>query len=78
VGFGHWIRNLIFEDFVNLPTCTILEDGLVNGKPASEVLDLIVSGFHCHTYGNITVGKNARPILISHAKDSTTLQMKQI
>jgi hypothetical protein len=32
-----------FEDFVNLPTCTILEDGLVNGKPASEILDLIVS-----------------------------------
>jgi len=151
-----------FEEFGNLPTCTILEDGLVHGKPASEVLDFIiipggsmiesksitpelkeeiikisktgfvlgicsgfqilanqtntgrkssvplitrglglldaefeplictdrvlahvvggsfitngigekniVSGFHCHTYGNIIVGKNARPILISHAK----------
>lgn len=27
-----------------------------------------VSGFHCHTYGDISVGKNAKPILISHAE----------
>ena len=151
-----------FEDFGYLPTCTIQENGLVHGKPASEVLDLIIipggsmiesksitpelkeeiitisktgfvlgicsgfqilanqtntgrkspvplitqglglldaefeplictdrvladvvgesfltdriggknniSGFHCHTYGNITIGKKAKPILISHTK----------
>lgn len=27
-----------------------------------------ISGFHCHTYGNIAIGKKAKPILISHAK----------
>ena len=151
-----------FEDFGNLPTCIVTEDGMVNGKPASEVLDLIiipggsmiesksitpelkeeilkisgtglvlgicsgfqilgnrtntgrrspvpliteglglldvefeplictdrvladivgesflthemeqntnVSGFHCHTYGDISIGKNAKTLLISHAK----------
>ena len=152
-----------FEEFGNLPTCKVSEDGLVDGIPASEVLDMIiipggpmiesksisaeleeeitiisktgfvlgicsgfqilanqtntgrkslvplitdglglldvdfeplictdwvcgdvvgesfltngmegknknVSGFHCHTYGNISVGKNAKPIMLSHAK----------
>ena len=152
-----------FEDFGNLPTCKVMEDGMVNGRPASEVLDLIiipggsmiesksitselkeeilkisrtgfvlgicsgfqilsnrtntgrkspvpliteglglldvnfeplictdrvfadvigesfltegmepentkVSGFHCHTYGDLSVGKNAKTLLISHAK----------
>ncbi len=27
-----------------------------------------VTGFHCHTYGNLVLHKNAKPILISHAK----------
>jgi cobyric acid synthase len=31
-----------FESFGNLPTDLILADGLVNGKPASEVLDLLI------------------------------------
>jgi cobyric acid synthase len=150
-----------FEEFGNIPTCTILEDGTANGKPASEVVDLVIlpggsmiesksitarlqneiisisrtgfvlgicsgfqilsnwtntgrkspvplitkgmglldaefdplictdqvhaevvgesfltngmsgkniTGFHCHTYGKISIGKNAIPILISHAK----------
>ncbi len=26
-----------------------------------------VTGFHCHTYGKISLGKNAKPILVSHA-----------
>jgi cobyric acid synthase len=148
-----------FESFGNLPTDLILADGLVNGKPASKVLDLLivpggslvesqsitdsikreivkmadagkfvlgicsgfqvlgkatdigrlsstpimreglglldvefqplictdrvtativgksfmtstigeeVSGFHCHTYGNIIPHKEARPIIVSH------------
>ncbi len=150
-----------FESFGNLPTDLILEDGLVNGKPASEVLDLMiipggslvesqsvtenitneitkmadagkfvlgicsgfqvlanatdigrlsstpivrqglglldvdfkplictdhiaativgksfmtdtigkeVTGFHCHTYGEIIIHKAARPILVSHVR----------
>jgi len=150
-----------FEDFGNLPTDIVCSDGLVDGKPASEVLDMIiipggslvesksvnkkvaeeilkmaehgkfilgicsgfqilaketdigrlstvpitreglgllnvdfkplictdrvtatttdksfitdkvgttVSGFHCHTYGKIELHKDAKTILVSHAK----------
>ena len=31
-----------FEDFGNLPTDLVREDGLVDGKPASEVLDMLI------------------------------------
>ena len=31
-----------FEEFGNLPTCKVSEDGLVDEKPASEVLDMII------------------------------------
>ncbi len=27
-----------------------------------------VAGFHCHTYGEIELGKNAKPIIVTHAK----------
>ena len=150
-----------FEDFGNLPTDLVREDGTVNGKPASEALDMIiipggslvesqsinntiireinrmakagkfvlgicsgfqilakdtdigrlsatpilreglglldaefkplictdcvkatvvdksfltdqiggeVTGFHCHTYGKIALGKGAKPILVSHVQ----------
>ena len=150
-----------FEDFGNLPTDLVCSDGLVDGKPASEVLDMLiipggslvesqsvndtvtreiikmaqggkfvlgicsgfqvlaketdvgrlstipitreglglldaefkplictdrvtatvvdksfitqevgkeVSGFHCHTYGKILLHKDAKPIIITHAK----------
>jgi cobyric acid synthase len=150
-----------FEEFGNLPTDLVREDGRVNGKPASEALDMIiipggslvesksinetivreirkmadagkfvfgicsgfqilaketdigrlsstpimreglglldaefkplictdrvkatvvgksfltdavgseVTGFHCHTYGKIVLGKGAKPILVSHVK----------
>jgi cobyric acid synthase len=150
-----------FESFGNLPTHIVREDGLVTGKPASDILDMIiipggslvesntlkdslakeifkmadqgkfvlgicsgfqvlskgtdigrlsaspiireglglidaefsplictdqvkativgtscltdavgseVSGFHCHTYGNVVIHKKAKPILVSHTK----------
>lgn len=150
-----------FEEFGNLPTDIVREDALVEGKPASEVLDMIiipggslvesqsinkvvvreirkiadagkfvlgicsgfqilakdtdigrlsstpimreglglldaefkplictdrvkatvvgksfltdeiggeVTGFHCHTYGEIVLGKDAKPILVSHVQ----------
>ncbi len=150
-----------FEEFGNLPTDLVKEDGYVSGKPASEILDMIiipggsivesqtlkdnlakeitkmadkgkfvlgicsgfqvlskgtdigrlsatpimreglglidaefsplictdqiratvvgsslltdavgaeVSGFHCHTYGNVISHKEAKPILVSHTK----------
>ena len=28
-----------------------------------------VTGFHCHTYGDIELGANAKPILVTHAKN---------
>ena len=31
-----------FEDFGNLPTDLVCADALVDGKPASEVLDMII------------------------------------
>jgi cobyric acid synthase len=31
-----------FEDFGNLPTDLVYADGLVEGKPASEVLDMLI------------------------------------
>jgi len=31
-----------FEDFGNLPTDIVREDGLIDGKPASEVLDMLI------------------------------------
>ena len=31
-----------FEDFGNLPTDLVCSDALVDGKPASEVLDMII------------------------------------
>ncbi len=34
----------------------------------TDALGAEVSGFHCHTYGEITVQKNAKTFLISHVK----------
>ena len=31
-----------FEDFGNLPTDLVVADALVDGKPASEVLDMLI------------------------------------
>jgi cobyric acid synthase len=51
-----------FEYFGNLPTDLVLEDGLVEGKPASEVLDmLIIPGGSLVESGTVT-GKVAAEI----------------
>ncbi|MGF3522219.1 MAG: AAA family ATPase [Candidatus Bathyarchaeia archaeon] len=34
----------------------------------TEKVNAEVAGFHCHTYGKITIGKSAKPILASHTK----------
>jgi cobyric acid synthase len=36
-----------------------------------------VSGFHCHTYGDITLHKNVKPFLISHVKRLNYGRQKQ-
>jgi cobyric acid synthase len=34
----------------------------------TEAIGGELSGFHCHTYGNMKLGKDANPILVSHVK----------
>ncbi|PVX25448.1 MAG: cobyrinic acid a,c-diamide synthase [Candidatus Bathyarchaeum sp.] len=49
--------------------CTDRVKATVVGKSfITDVLGDTVSGFHCHTYGNITSHSKARPILVSHVK----------
>ncbi|MCW4017820.1 MAG: AAA family ATPase [Candidatus Bathyarchaeota archaeon] len=42
---------------------TVVGASYLTGQVRAEV-----AGFHCHTYGNITLHKNANPILVSHTK----------
>jgi cobyric acid synthase len=44
-------------------TATITGKSFLTDKTGNEV-----TGFHCHTYGDITLGKQAKPILTSHVK----------
>ncbi len=42
---------------------TVVGKSFITGEVGGEV-----TGFHCHTYGNVILHKEAKPILISHAK----------
>jgi len=42
---------------------TIVEKSFLTNQIGGEV-----SGFHCHTYGEIVLGKEAKPILVSHVQ----------
>lgn len=42
---------------------TVIGRSYLTDKVETEVV-----GFHCHTYGKINVGKNAKPILASHTR----------
>lgn len=49
--------------------CTDRVQATVTGKSfITREVGKEVSGFHCHTYGNITLGRDARTILVSHAQ----------
>jgi cobyric acid synthase len=41
---------------------------IISTNRLTDALGAEVSGFHCHTYGEITVQKNAKTFLISHVK----------
>ncbi len=41
---------------------------VVNRSYLTDEIGKEVAGFHCHTYGNIILGKEATPILVSHTK----------
>ncbi|MBT0158363.1 AAA family ATPase [Candidatus Bathyarchaeota archaeon A05DMB-2] len=48
--------------------CTDRVKATITGKSfITEEMGGEVTGFHCHTYGKIRLGKDARPILVSHA-----------
>jgi cobyric acid synthase len=47
-----------FEDFGNLPTDLVREDGLVGGKPASEVLDMLII-----PSGSLLESKSVNPVV---------------
>jgi cobyric acid synthase len=48
--------------------CTDRVKATITGKSfMTEEIGGEVTGFHCHTYGKIELGKNAKPILVSHA-----------
>ena len=51
---------------------TIVGESHLTGDVGAEV-----SGFHCHTYGDIKVSKEAKPILISHVKRLNYRRQKQ-
>jgi cobyric acid synthase len=44
-------------------TATVVDKSFITQEIGQEV-----SGFHCHTYGKILLHKDARPILVTHAK----------
>ena len=49
--------------------CTDRVTASVVGKSfMTETIGETVTGFHCHTYGKIIPGKEARPIILSHIK----------
>ena len=49
--------------------CTDQVKATVVGKSClTDEVGAEVSGFHCHTYGNVVLHKEAKPILISHSK----------
>jgi cobyric acid synthase len=44
-------------------TATVVDKSFITREIGKEV-----SGFHCHTYGKILLHKDAKPILVTHAK----------
>lgn len=59
---------LIDAEFSPLICTDQVQATVVAASHLTDAVGAEVSGFHCHTYGNITLGKNAKPILLSHAK----------
>jgi cobyric acid synthase len=65
-----WRKGLGLLDVEFSPLiCTDQIKATVVGKSClTSAVGAEVSGFHCHTYGDIKVGKNAKTILVSHVK----------
>ena len=65
------IRNglgLLDVDFTPMICTDRVKATVVGQSFVTEELGQEVTGFHCHTYGKITLRCDARPILVSHVK----------
>jgi cobyrinic acid a,c-diamide synthase len=59
---------LLDVEFGPLVCTDRVEASVVDKSFLTQEIGATVRGFHCHTYGKITLHKDARPIIITHAK----------
>jgi cobyric acid synthase len=50
---------------------------VVGANRLTDAVGVEVSGFHCHTYGDISLNKNAKPFLVSHVNHLNYKSQKQ-
>jgi cobyric acid synthase len=59
---------LIDAEFSPLICTDQVKATIVGASCLTDAVGAEVTGFHCHTYGNIVIHKKAKPILVSHTK----------
>ena len=59
---------LLDAEFKPLICTDQVQATVVGASQLTDQVGATVSGFHCHTYGDITLHKNAKPILVSHVQ----------
>lgn len=71
-GFG-----LIDVEFKPLICTDKVKATVVSANCLTSAVGVEVSGFHCHTYGEIKIGNNAKPFLISHVNHLNYCKQRQ-
>ena len=59
---------LLDAEFKPLVCTDRVQATVVDKSFITQEIGKTVAGFHCHTYGEIELGKKSRPIIVSHAK----------
>ncbi|MGO8805109.1 MAG: AAA family ATPase [Candidatus Bathyarchaeia archaeon] len=59
---------LIDAEFTPLICTDQVKATVIGTSCLTDAVGSEVSGFHCHTYGNVVTHKKAKPILVSHTK----------
>ena len=59
---------LLDAEFKPLICTDQVQATVVGASQLTDQIGATVSGFHCHTYGDVTLHKNAKPILVSHVQ----------
>ena len=59
---------LLDVDFKPLICTDQIKATVVGASRLTNEVGAEVTGFHCHTYGDVVLHKKAKPILVSHAK----------